>query len=79
VRLRNPLSEDQSEMRTLLLGSLLDTARHNAARDVEDLRLWEAGAVYLARGEGELPDERRHVAALLSGRAGPWCPGSVKL
>jgi len=71
VRLRNPLSEDQSEMRTLLLGSLLDTARHNAARDVEDLRLWEAGAVYLARGEGELPDERRHVAALLSGRALP--------
>jgi phenylalanyl-tRNA synthetase beta chain len=71
VRLRNPLSEDQSEMRTLLLGSLLDAARHNAARDVEDLRLWETGAVYLARAEGELPDERRHVAALLSGRALP--------
>jgi phenylalanyl-tRNA synthetase beta chain len=69
VRLRNPLSEEQSTMRTLLLGSLLDAARHNAARDVEDLRLFEIGAVYINIGDDELPLERRHVAALLSGRA----------
>jgi phenylalanyl-tRNA synthetase beta chain len=71
VRLSNPLSEDQSLLRTLLLGSLLDAARHNAARDVRDLRLFETGATYLARAEGELPDERRHVAALLAGDARP--------
>jgi phenylalanyl-tRNA synthetase beta chain len=70
VRLRNPLSEDQSTMRTLLLGSLLDVARHNAARDVEDLRLFETGAVYVA-GDDPLPGERRHVGVLLAGRVRP--------
>ncbi|MDQ6914857.1 MAG: phenylalanine--tRNA ligase subunit beta, partial [Actinomycetota bacterium] len=62
--------EDLSVMRTLLLGSLLDVARYNAARDVEDLRLFETGATHLARDEG-LPDERRHVGALLVGRVRP--------
>jgi phenylalanyl-tRNA synthetase beta chain len=70
VRLRNPLSEDLSAMRTLLLGSLLDAARYNVARDVEDLRLFETGATYVA-GDQALPDERRHVGALLVGGARP--------
>ena len=37
-----------SLLRTTLLGSLLDAARHNVARDVGDVRLFEEGAVYLA-------------------------------
>ena len=51
VALRNPMSEDQSVMRTTLLGSLLDNVRRNRAHGVDDVRLWEAGAVYFARGE----------------------------
>jgi phenylalanyl-tRNA synthetase beta chain len=71
VRLRNPLSEEQSVMRTLLLGSLLEVAAYNAARDVADLRLFETGGVYLADLDGALPDERRHVGVLLTGAARP--------
>ena len=71
VRLRNPLSEEQSVMRTLLLGSLLEVAAYNAARDVADLRLFETGGVYLADGEGALPDEERHVGVVLTGAARP--------
>jgi phenylalanyl-tRNA synthetase beta chain len=71
VRLRNPLSEEQSVMRTLLLGSLLEVAAYNAARDVADLRLFETGGVYLADLEGALPDEHRHVGVLLTGAARP--------
>jgi phenylalanyl-tRNA synthetase beta chain len=76
VTLRNPLSEDQSAMRTTLLGSLLDAARHNAARGADDVRLFESGAVYLARddegdGAGALPEERQRIAALLTGAARP--------
>ncbi len=72
VALVNPMSEEQSVMRTLLLGSLLDVARDNAARDPGDLRLFETGAVYSRREDGEgLPDERRHVGVLLSGRSRP--------
>jgi phenylalanyl-tRNA synthetase beta chain len=79
VRLRNPLSEDLSVMRTTLLGSLLTAVRHNVARGREDVRLFEEGAVYFDRPHGRtptaaearstpLPDEQMHVAALLTGR-----------
>jgi phenylalanyl-tRNA synthetase beta chain len=47
VRLANPLSEDQSAMRTTLLGSLLDSAARNAARGAERVALYELGSVYL--------------------------------
>jgi phenylalanyl-tRNA synthetase beta chain len=85
VALRNPMSEDQSVMRTTLLGSLLDVLRRNRARGAADARLWEYGAVYVqrtaggngARGNGRvpgldrLPEEPQHLAALLSGRTRP--------
>jgi phenylalanyl-tRNA synthetase beta chain len=82
VRVRNPLSDEQAVMRTTLLGSLLDSLRHNRARGAEDVRLFEEGAVYLNRApEREptpaeqrgtrLPDERNHLGALLTGRLRP--------
>jgi phenylalanyl-tRNA synthetase beta chain len=57
VMLANPLSEDQSAMRTNLLGSLLDVAALNLARDADAVALFESGQVYLrldAVGEGPL-------------------------
>jgi phenylalanyl-tRNA synthetase beta chain len=47
VLLANPLSEEQSAMRTTLLGSLLDVAARNTARAAEDLALFESARVYL--------------------------------
>ncbi len=47
VLLSNPLSEDQSVMRTTVLGSLLDVAARNAARGADRLALFEAASVYL--------------------------------
>jgi phenylalanyl-tRNA synthetase beta chain len=47
VLLSNPLSEDQSAMRTTLLGSLLDVASRNLARDADAVALFESGQVYL--------------------------------
>ncbi|MEX0972594.1 MAG: phenylalanine--tRNA ligase subunit beta [Solirubrobacterales bacterium] len=52
VAISNPLSEDQSAMRTTLLGSLLGAARGNLARDAERVALFESGRVYLT---GEKP------------------------
>ncbi|MHB8656800.1 MAG: phenylalanine--tRNA ligase subunit beta [Solirubrobacteraceae bacterium] len=69
VELANPLSGDQSRLRTTLLGSLLDVAQRNRARGATALALFEAGAVYLPHRGGELPREPYHVAALLSGPA----------
>jgi phenylalanyl-tRNA synthetase beta chain len=47
VVISNPLSEDQSVMRTTLLGSLLDAAERNLAHDADRVALFESGRVYL--------------------------------
>jgi phenylalanyl-tRNA synthetase beta chain len=47
IAISNPLSEDQSTMRTTLLGSLLGAARGNLARDADRVALFESGRVYL--------------------------------
>jgi phenylalanyl-tRNA synthetase beta chain len=49
VRIVNPMSEEQAFLRTTLLSSLLDNLARNRARGAEDVRLFERGAVYLAR------------------------------
>ncbi len=54
VVLANPLSEDQSVMRTTVIGSLLDVAQRNLARSADAVALFESGRVYLPgeRGRG---------------------------
>jgi phenylalanyl-tRNA synthetase beta chain len=71
VELENPMSAEQSQLRTTLLGSLLDIARHNLAHGTSELRLFEAGAVYLPDGQNRLPREPYHVAGLLIGHVRP--------
>jgi phenylalanyl-tRNA synthetase beta chain len=73
VELENPMSGDQSQLRTMLLGSLLDVAQHNHARGATTLRLFEAGAVYLAEPSNgsRQPREPYHLAGLLTGDAEP--------
>jgi phenylalanyl-tRNA synthetase beta chain len=68
--LENPLSEDQSLLRTTLLGSLLDVARHNTARGMADLRLFEEGRVFAADG-GTGVSERGSLAVVMTGRIAP--------
>jgi phenylalanyl-tRNA synthetase beta chain len=48
VAIANPISEEHTAMRTTLLGGLLDAARHNIARDVERVALFESGRAFLA-------------------------------
>jgi phenylalanyl-tRNA synthetase beta chain len=57
VLLANPLSEEQSAMRTTLLGSLLDVAARNVARGNDALALFESARVYL-EGEGEFAGDQ---------------------
>jgi phenylalanyl-tRNA synthetase beta chain len=80
VELENPISNDLSQLRTTLLGSLLDVARHNRTRGAGTLRLFEAGAVYLPESDRQLPREPYHVGALLSGPARPpsWRDGKPR-
>jgi phenylalanyl-tRNA synthetase beta chain len=76
LRLANPLSEDHSLMRPLLLPGLLDAARRNAAHGSAGVALFESAHVYRPDGaldapqgspEGATPAaERHHVAGLLT-------------
>jgi phenylalanyl-tRNA synthetase beta chain len=68
ISLSNPLSEDQSVMRTTLLGSLLDVAQRNLARDSSHLALFESGRVYLPGGS--IPAEG-HLAGGFPGERTP--------
>lgn len=86
VRLENPMAETQSTMRPTLLGSLLDAARHNVARNGPDVAIFESGTVYRASGNGapgekhrvsgeQTPVEEHHaLGALLTGAlaSGSW-------
>jgi phenylalanyl-tRNA synthetase beta chain len=71
VPLANPLSEEQSVMRTTLVPGLLETARVNIFREAPDLKVFELGRVFWAREGGPLPHERLYLAGLLAGRARP--------
>jgi phenylalanyl-tRNA synthetase beta chain len=81
VRLENPMSETQTTMRPTLLGSLLDAARHNVARNGPDLAIFESGAVYRphspsAPNEVAPVDEHHALGALLTGALGGWASKS---
>ena len=77
LRIENPLSEDLSVMRPLLLPGLLDAARHNTAHGRAGVALFESAHIYLPAGALEpAPDgspggatpaaEQHHLAALLT-------------
>jgi phenylalanyl-tRNA synthetase beta chain len=67
VKLANPLSVDQSVMRTLILPSLLITVATNLAMRNPDINIFEMGRVYLPVEGQKLADERRAVAGCLCG------------
>jgi phenylalanyl-tRNA synthetase beta chain len=82
VVVENPLSDSQSIMRPTLLGSLLDAARHNVARNGPDVAIFESGTVYRTADAGRsqsdappsgtgLADEHHGLGVLLSGALAP--------
>jgi phenylalanyl-tRNA synthetase beta chain len=73
VRLENPLSDAQSIMRPTLLGSLLDAAQHNVARNGPDVAIFESGTVYRASAAGDerAVGEHHALGVLLSGSLAP--------
>ena len=77
LRIDNPLSEEVSVMRPLLLPGLLDAAHHNAAHGRAGVALFESAHVYLPADSPDVPDdvsprgampadEREHLAALVT-------------
>jgi len=85
VALANPMSPQQSAMRTSLQASLLPNLVHNLRQGQESVRLYEVGRVYFRDpdgGEGLRPVAREpvHVGGLLWGRRLPrgWTSGDAR-
>jgi phenylalanyl-tRNA synthetase beta chain len=76
LALSNPLSEDHSVMRPLLLPGLLDAAQRNAAHGAPAVALFESAHVYEPDGDLDAPEgspegvtpatERHHLAGLIT-------------
>jgi phenylalanyl-tRNA synthetase beta chain len=64
-RLPEPISRELAVLRTRLLPSLLEAARANSELGARGIQLFEIARVYLPGGE--LPSERKHVAAIVEG------------
>ncbi len=67
VVITNPLSEDMSMLRTLMLPSILDVTARNYNMKNDSLRLYELGSVYTPSETEKLPNERKILSAAAYG------------
>ena len=61
IRIINPLGEDTSIMRTVILPSMLDILARNFAHKNKNVKLYEMGRVYLPVDGQKLPDEPKRL------------------
>ena len=67
VVLLNPISEEQSVMRTSLIPGMLEAAQRNISRQQTRLRFFEVGKVFLPRKSDPLPLEKEMLVGLWAG------------
>ncbi|MCR3921303.1 MAG: phenylalanine--tRNA ligase subunit beta [Firmicutes bacterium] len=69
LKLANPLSEEQSIMRTMLTGGLLSALEYNQNRNQHNVKIFELGAVFLPASDplAKLPNERTILGMALMG------------
>jgi phenylalanyl-tRNA synthetase beta chain len=67
VKLINPLTTEQSVMRTSLLPGLLSIVKENISHGEQNLKLYEWGEVFFRDDSKELPNERVMVAGVITG------------
>lgn len=68
VVIKNPLTEEQSVMRTNMSYGLLEVVKKNINNASFNLKLFEIGRIFLKRGAGELPEEKNIFAGILAGK-----------
>ena len=68
IRIRNPLGEDTSIMRTTMLASMLETLSYNYNRKNEEAKLFEISKAYIPTTAGQLPNEPEKLAIGMYGK-----------
>lgn len=76
----NPLSEEQTVMRTSLIPGLLETMHRNLAQQNRNLKCFEIGKIFLSKGQDHLPEEFEMAAGLWTGSRRPpsWLVDDVE-
>jgi len=67
IRLAMPMSEERSQLRLSIVPQLLEVVKYNNARQMDSVALYEIGSVFLKQDGEQLPEEREHVAAAVTG------------
>ena len=69
IEIMNPINEDFKIMRTMLLPSLINTAKNNINRNTRDVSIFEISKVFIEKKGSELPKEILKLGILLTGKA----------
>ncbi|MFC1496511.1 phenylalanine--tRNA ligase subunit beta, partial [Candidatus Margulisiibacteriota bacterium] len=67
VRINNPLTEEESVLRTMLLPGLLKVLDYNQRHQIDKVRIFEVGKVYLKENKGGV-EEKVMLGGLLTGK-----------
>ncbi len=67
IHILNPLTDDQTVMRTSLIPGLIEAAVYNIARQVKNLKLFEIGKIFIKSDRQVLPLEPEYLSALWTG------------
>jgi phenylalanyl-tRNA synthetase beta chain len=67
TKIMNPLTVDQSVLRTSLIPGLMETAKYNVLHEMGDLRLFEWGKVFFDRENNPQPLEKICLAGVMVG------------
>lgn len=67
LKLSNPIDATQAEMRTTLLGGLLDSLTHNLNHGTRNVKLFEFGKCFALTDGAERPNESENLALVLTG------------
>ena len=70
IKIKNPIGEDMSLMRTMLAPSLLNTVVRNLRRGNENGRLYEFANVYIPKQMPmtDMPEEKKHLCTAVFGK-----------
>ncbi len=76
IAIDNPMTLEQSVMRTSLWPNLLGAVAHNRKREVHEVRLFELGHIFLRAEEGSIA-EPLYLCSVLAGHRDGWLrPGA---
>jgi phenylalanyl-tRNA synthetase beta chain len=67
VEILNPLTEDQTVMRSTLIPGLLATMHRNVTQQIRNLRFFETGKIFIDKGRDKLPEEIEMLCGLWTG------------